>query len=198
MSFTAYSNCDPARRIPSIELMGPMAFSGVYAIRLNDHGMLEQPEQLWCPSIAQVLKHRNFLLSSDRLRQCDARTAESCRRLAGGSYAFNLGIVENGNYVTPQWNGQTHFAILADAPMLRPDGYRWYAHGGRGINILFDDGHVSFVRFTGEFDAIDNPYYNRDGKRAAGLDRDDSALGPSPLPPFPSLRTAPLNSLHAM
>lgn len=192
MALASFSNSDPNRRIPSIDLSGPLSFSGMYAVRLHDQGLLEKPQQLWCPSVVDVPVMHRFPFRSEQLKRAAPAEINFCRRVAGGTYAFNLGFVTDGVYATPQWNGQSHFAILADAPMFQTDATPWFAHGSEGINILFDDGHVSFIRFVGELDAMDDPFFNRKGYREAGLDRLDSSLGASPIAPFQSIHAAPL------
>lgn len=185
-AFEGFSNLDAFHRIPVIELEGPRAFSGIYALTLHDRGLLESPRYLWCPSISPIPPNAMRLRSVEELQRLDPQTLACVQRKAGGSYAYNLGWVEEDCYVTPTWSGERHYAILADAPVIKANGEHWYTHGGEGINILFDDGHVAFLQFHRVLDAIDDPYHNRNGERAAGIDRYDHSLGSSHLAPLPA------------
>ena len=71
---------------------------------------------------------------------------------------------------------------MADAPSLQLAGYRSTNHGGSGVNILYEDGHIRYVveyRIEG-----DDPFVNRLGWMEAGVDADDAVVAPSFAPPF--------------
>lgn len=176
------------QRIPAVAVEGPAAFAGVYAIRLNEAGLLESPARLICvsqprnpvysyqeplqlPSMAQIA-----LLSSDEI--------SFFQRVAGGDFAYNLGVVEAGRVMAPRLEGRSRFAILADAPVIREDSELFQAHGGQGLNILFEDGHVEFVTIHGwDQLSLDHPFRNRRGVHDVGVDVDDASLAPSHFAP---------------
>ncbi len=107
------------------------------------------------------------------------------QRLAGGHYAYNLGVYENGRYRAPKFEGRSSFAILGDAPISGqtlgndhgPRYFRWH-HAG-GANILYEDGSVRFVEPNCMRFVHDHPYLNHELRVEAGVHVDDATLAPS-------------------
>lgn len=106
------------------------------------------------------------------------------QRLAGGHYAYNLGVYEDGRYRAPKFEARSTFAVLGDAPISGQsldDGasrrFRW--HHGNGANILYEDGSVRFVEPHCMRFQHDHPYLNHDNLVEAGVHVDDAALAPS-------------------
>lgn len=60
----------------------------------------------------------------------------------------------------------------------------WLSHEGRGFNIVFEDGHVAFISLRGISPEGLAPYLNHAGSLEAGIEPNDSALGPSPFGPW--------------
>jgi prepilin-type processing-associated H-X9-DG protein len=60
----------------------------------------------------------------------------------------------------------------------------WVSHDGRGINIVFEDGHVAFVDLRNVSSELLEPYLNHAGSLEAGVEPNDSALGPSSRGPW--------------
>ena len=58
-------------------------------------------------------------------------------------------------------------------------------HRGQGQNVVYEDGRVKFLPQLPSSQFLDDPYHNRDGWVAAGVDRDDAVLGASSDPPLP-------------
>ena len=181
----------PDRRFPAVAQSGPEAFSGVYAVRLGSVGLLDSTSQLICVSMRGsegAWPHRIPRLPSiEELHEASPYRLVQWKKLVGGDYAYNLGIIERHGLVAPKNNGSSHFAILADSPLMAPSRQSLLAHGGRGVNILYDDGHVQFIcrrrlEQTGLLD--DHPFCNRLGDQEAGLDDQDASLAPSFFPPL--------------
>ena len=113
------------------------------------------------------------------------------QRIAGGHYAYNLGVIDNGKYRTPRCEWRSSFAVLGDIPIAgrqSADGVdvttlMW--HHGEGANILYEDGSVRHMRPRGMIDVYDHPYTNHRGSIAAGVNIDDASLGPSWYAPTP-------------
>ncbi len=120
----------------------------------------------------------------------DIKLLRFIQRVAGGHYAYNLGVIENGKYQTPRYEGRSSFAVLGDMPIAgrqSTDGVdvttlKW--HHGEGANILYEDGSVRHVR-PRSIDIYDHPYTNHRGSIAAGVNIDDASLGPSWYAPTP-------------
>ena len=106
------------------------------------------------------------------------------RELAGGSYGYSLGVMVAGKHEPPRNLGRDSFPLMSDAPLLfsapLSDGHHW----GRGLNMLFEDGHVVFLEIRDSRLSDDDPFHNRLGDVEAGLDRDDAVIGRSVSPPF--------------
>lgn len=64
------------------------------------------------------------------------------------------------------------------------DGLTWFSHEGRGFNIVFEDGHVAFVSLKGISPEALEPFLNHAGSLQAGVEPNDSALGPSHFGPW--------------
>jgi hypothetical protein len=58
-------------------------------------------------------------------------------------------------------------------------------HQGRGQNVLYEDGRVHFLPELPSARIFDDPYHNRDGWVAAGVDLNDAVLGASADHPLP-------------
>jgi len=181
-------------RVPEVPVDGPLAFAGVYAIRLNDAGLLQEKRTLWCPS-ASVARFSVVGIGERRLPSADElkRLPENKRRvwqhIAGGSYAYNLGVLIDSEHTMPSMDGLSDIAILADAPL--PSNVAtlvFSAHRGFASNVLYRDGRVRLMRLNHGYDGPDHPYLNRNGVTQAGIEYDDSALGASYLPPLGPVR----------
>jgi hypothetical protein len=182
-ALASFGEITSSRQFPAVDVDGPMAFAGVYSVRLADLGLLDQRRSFWCPSLTN--NDNIFIVpSSFQLRTASAEDLKLWQKLAGGSYAYNLGYVIDGRYHAPDLTDRSGVAILADAPLIRGDRDVWLVHAGQGMNILYDDGHTAFVRIDEQFALPDHPFFNRAGKREAGLDPRDSSLGISNQPPF--------------
>jgi hypothetical protein len=122
------------------------------------------------------------------------------QRSLGGDYAYNLGVSEMGNARAPKCEGRSHFAILADAPVMDAvagspviDGEQYIAHEGKGINVFYEDGRVVFVTTANLFETfpggtstalVDHPFRNQHGQHELGLHPQDASLAPSHFPPL--------------
>ncbi|MFN9594620.1 MAG: hypothetical protein ACK56G_18175 [Pirellulaceae bacterium] len=183
-SLSQFASLSPQRHLPQIALQGPMSFAGSYALQLNDAGILDDAGQLWCPSLGGLWLVQGSLPSESAMKKASDHFQSYWQQLAGGSYAYNLGYWSEGVYSAPRLDGRANYAILADSPLEDEGRDQWMVHGGRGINILFEDGQVRFVPVLPQLDLPDHPYFNRRGVREAGVDPDDSSLGPSQSPPM--------------
>jgi hypothetical protein len=75
--------------------------------------------------------------------------------------------------------------LAGDAPSNSRPRRASANHSDRGQNVLFEDGHVHFLRQLPTSPALDDPFHNRDGWVARGVDRDDAVLGASEDSPIP-------------
>ncbi len=52
-AITQFVMRDETERLPAVAERGPEAFAGIYAVRLNDAGLLPNPSLRWCPSLGR-------------------------------------------------------------------------------------------------------------------------------------------------
>lgn len=199
-----YVSRDPQNRLPQVAASGLEAYAGIYSMRLADAGLLPDPTERWCPSLnlpvgqtvanpASPTAGRIDLIAElpavSALSRMSVNDLQRVQQFAGGNYAYSLGVIGEHGYSSPRFEARTAFAVMADAPLFVSGqssdiGESRYSHGGQGINILYEDGAVRFVRVEA-FDALpDHPLRNHRGMTEAGVNIDDASLAPSPRPPF--------------
>lgn len=200
-----YAYRDGQNRLPPVAESGPEAHAGVYAMRLADAGLMPDPMKRWCPS-AELPSLESTLppLAAEpridwvrtlpavtTLAQMDVNELQRVQRLAGGNYAYSLGVVSEQGYGSPRFEARTSFAVMADAPLVvtpQQSGETTprFSHGDQGINVLYEDGAVRFVRVEALDSMPDHPFLNHNGKNEAGVNIDDASLAPSFRGPFNS------------
>ncbi|MBP88582.1 MAG: hypothetical protein CMJ64_18015 [Planctomycetaceae bacterium] len=170
---------------PKVPIEGNQAFAGIYGPVLRDSGYLSDPQYVICPSSTIAAHLADFEMPT--LIEIDGASGTALimiHRTAGGSYAYNLGVVVDGQYRAARNQGRTHFALMADSPSRQLAGYRSSNHGGRGQNFLYEDGHVQYVVECWSDTSQDHPFENRLGWTEAGVDANDAVVGPSFATPF--------------
>lgn len=183
MSLVDYAEGPGHGHFPAVPSTGNRAFAGVCVPVISDQGMLPNPGVLICPDSGLARRGQPF--RPPTLREIDLANSEEVlvlQRTSGGSYAFSLGVIENGQLVAVRNQSRPTFAILADSPW---DAYGESAHR-HGRNILYEDLHIEFVPDLAAADLPDNPYFNRMGRCEAGRDCNDAVVAPSYFPPLSS------------
>lgn len=236
VAMTQFASRNAQSRLPSVAPAGYQAFAGVYALRLHEAGLLDNPQKTLCPSVdrdafwpfesrpVSLLADEDFdgfdkptlvtlqtldELARDLMDGSEAaiddpaavlrvrRAIEKLRWIqltAGGQYSYTLGVRDGEHFSSPRFQSRSHFAVMSDAAItnvrnpsgVSPSTYHTtvLSHGGRGINVLYEDGHVGFLP-TESLDRIpDNPLLNHNGLIEAGVTIDDASLAPSWHPPF--------------
>ncbi|XZE22152.1 hypothetical protein SH449x_002069 [Pirellulaceae bacterium SH449] len=190
-SLHRFTDTNQRHQFPKIETQGPMSFAGIYVVRLHEAGLLGSTQFLWCPTSPRAT-FQVSIPSTAQLIQAPVDLHDSWRRFVGGSYAYNLGILDKGIYRTPS-SHDSDVPILGDLVCeedikanLRP-----IIHGACITNILYSDGKVRAVRLpslapstSNVASDVDHPYLNRALMNAAGLDTNDWCLGPSHRSPL--------------
>jgi len=174
----AYGNSD--RRVPNIDIHGPLSFAGIYPMRLKDAGLLVSSERVWCPATESIDLDQPVPTTFTFL-SASPSTRTNLRYTAGGNYAYNLGYVLSGQYITPTMESDNNFALIGDTILsMESTGDGPVVHGRNAANILFADGQIRHVRVD-RIDAVhvDHPYLNTEHKKAAGIGDQDCCLGPS-------------------
>ena len=170
---------------PEVPVEGQRSFAGIYGPILRDCGYLSDPRQVLCPSSTAAAQCADFEMPTlSDIDNASGTPLIVIQRTAGGSYAFSLGVVVDGKYRAVRNEGRTHFVLMADSPSRQLVGYRSSNHGGRGQNFLYEDGHVQYVVEWWTDTSQDHPFENRLGFTEAGIDIDDSVVGPTYASPF--------------
>jgi hypothetical protein len=181
-----FSNRQPDGNFPGPEASGARAAAGIYAPTLVSYQHV--PAKLFlCPSSPLVRSGSEFRVPTlDELDKATGQKLVALQQSMGGDYGYTLGYTQDGKLQKPCNSRRPGFALLADAPSDTQPGRVSANHRGRGQNLLYEDGHVQFLMKLPSPDLTDDPFHNRDGRVAAGLDCDDAVLGTSSDPPFPA------------
>ena len=180
--------------IPHVPAEGKESFAGIFAVILGEFHFIdpqELPQLLVCPGRVQVRDwEREAVLfglpipTRDQLLASPDELLTVLQRRVGGDFAYRLGYIDEWDrYRRWRIDYSSRSAILADAPSPFREFFQSENHGGRGQNVAFADGHVTFVCDCPEVDCGDKLFMNRHGYRAAGLDPIDNVLVPSEVGP---------------
>lgn len=170
---------------PKVPVDGNQSFAGIYAPLLVDAGYLQDEYLVLCPNVPLDARTDTWRLPTlVELDQASGPVLAELQQIAGGTYGYSLGFVDQGQYQAPPNLGRTYFAIMSDAPLSQFTSYSSENHGGRGQNFLYEDGHVSFVADVRAISLADHPFQNRLGWMEAGMDINDVVIAPSFTPPF--------------
>ncbi len=193
-AITQFVNRNQQERLPAVCESGPEAFAGVYAVRLNEAGLLDDPSIRWCPSLDPpgndevTLANLNKIVSIEDLHQASVDRLRQIQQFVGGHYAYTLGVIDHDQFSPPRYESRSSFAVMSDAPfagIANPyDLARRIGHSGTGINVLFEDGRVKFITVSALESMPDHPLLNHHGEVEAGVNVDDASLAPSWRPPF--------------
>lgn len=171
---------------PPIPSSGNMAVAGAYAPQLLNAGLIDGPQRIVCPSSS--LAEEGQLKSIPTLAQIkqtkDGKRLLILHRLMGGSYGYHLGHVEGGELQPTKNQNRTHFAMMSDAPNPDSPRHATLNHDGKGQNVLYEDGHVQFIR-TSQLHRLEEDFFsNDDGRVEAGKHENDAVVAPSQTPPL--------------
>ena len=162
---------------------------GVYLVEEDYATSNELAQLLLCRSspMADAIANHRMLIHIPTMRELETATpAQRCawKKSMSPCYAYLLGFVEGDRHCAVRNEHSCRKAVLADTPSDRLGNMISANHGGCGQNVLFQDGHVCYLkRCTAPKGQIDAIYLNDAGQQAAGLDRDDTVLGGSDTTP---------------
>jgi hypothetical protein len=168
---------------PQIPTKGPLAAAGVYAPVLLRDQYLTEAARVVCPGSSLAAQGKFHLPSLDELKSAAREKLVNLQLTMGGSYGYGLGYTTNGVYHDALNLHRSNFAVMADAPSLIRLDRQSDNHGGRGQNVLFEDGRVQFITTT-LINGADDIYSNNLGQLSAGLNPHDAVIAPSPIPPI--------------
>jgi hypothetical protein len=168
---------------PPVYDEGRYAGAGIYAPILASYQLVDGSHWFVCPG-SPLADDPDFRVPSlDELLGASFEELARLRAKMGGSYAFNLGFQENGHYQTPRNLDRPLYGVLADVPSETEHGRQSLNHGGRGQNVLHDDGSVGFYQSSRPHDRADDFFSNDLGQVAPGNHRNDAVLAPSDVLP---------------
>jgi hypothetical protein len=181
-----YSDLQADHSFPGPEVEGPRAAAGVVAPLLVSHKLVE-PRVFLCPATSVMRQAGEFVIPlPEELDAAVGQKLKALQQTMGGDYGYNFGYVDGGKLLRTCNLQRSDFALVGDAPSNSRPRRASGNHRGRGQNILFEDGHVKFLPLLPSSQLVDDPYHNRDGWVAPGVDRDDAVLGASADPPLPA------------
>jgi hypothetical protein len=183
-SLTQYSQINNGY-FPPVPTQGKLASAGIYAPTLADKGLLTDVSRVVCPESSLASKMEGFRVPTFReLELTPTAKVDGLRPVMGGSYGYNLGYVSNGKYQATKNLYRDNFAIMSDSPNPNDPNLLSSNHGGRGQNVLFENGSVQFLTSTKALNSNDDIFTNDDGLVAAGLNPNDSVIGASSAAPI--------------
>ncbi len=179
-----------SNRFPLVPISGSRSFAGVFAPILLEHQLLPpKSPPLICPGSALATQANDWSLPDlQEIDQAEGRRLVFLQNQAGGSYAYCVGYLENGRLRAVQNKGRATYALLSDSPSLFLPDRRSAHHGGRGQNILYEDGHIAFVTDLHVVPG-DHPLRNWEGFAETGVDSSDAVVLPSGSPPVVDVKS---------
>jgi prepilin-type processing-associated H-X9-DG protein len=152
---------------------------------LMESGSLPEPVSLSCPATGAPQA------CPWTLHDLQAMSPEEFRKSVeglGACYAYSLGYRTDDALVGLRFDPAkpiNRLPLMADCPAPDPQSGNSLNHGGKGQNVLFMDGHVSFCTERNVGVRGDDIFLNKAAQVAAGLDWTDSVLGRSSATPAP-------------
>jgi hypothetical protein len=170
---------------PRVPTQGNLAAAGIYAPVLAQNGLLTEVNRVVCPESNLAARMQGFRVPTyGELQLAPPAKIVDLRPTMGGSYGYNLGYMRNNEYQPTKNLYRDNFAIMSDAPNPNAVHLQSANHGGRGQNVLFENGNVQFLTTTTPLGSNDDIFTNDDGQVAAGRSANDAVLGGSSTAPI--------------
>ena len=171
--------------VPYVPPRGNLAAAGVYAPLLVEGGFVTDVQRFICP--AGPLPEPGDVFRVPTMKEMTTArgaTLAVLKRTCGGSYGYTLGYIDDGRHRGTRNRGRADYALMSDAPSHHLAGRQSSNHGGRGQNVLFENGRVQFL-VTCRVGACDDVFVSERGYVEAGAHRDDAVVGHSAAVPMP-------------
>lgn len=168
---------------PQLPERGRLAAAGLYAPILLRDGYLDDKRWILCPGSSLAGDPQFRIPSLEELQSAAGSELARLRAMMGGSFGYSLGYTDRGAYRNTRNLGRAMFALMADAPSQALPGYQSLNHGGRGQNVLFEDGHVRFLVTPRPSLPGDDFFVNDLGLIAPGNHCNDAVIGASDAAP---------------
>ena len=142
--------------------------------------MHARPRLFLCPTVGDEDQWTGWKPPEPKLvAEAAGRELTNMQRQMGGTYGYNLGYWSNGRYFPPRNLWRSYYPIMADSPSLTLAGRRSTNHGGNGLNVLFEDGHVQYMTDSQISPRKDSIFYSDRGRVEPGRHRNDAVIGES-------------------
>ena len=177
-----YSELEPSGSFPRVEQAGNRGVAGIYAPILVSKQLIRDPAVFVCPGTEISGAAPGRKLHTPTLEEIDKAEGDLLawlQRTMGGNYGYILGYRLNGDLAMPCNSRRCDYVLLSDAPNDQLPGRLSVNHAGRGQNVLYEDGHIKFIFTSPRLQFPDDPFYNLDGRVAAGLNSGDHVVGAS-------------------
>lgn len=173
---------------PQIPTSGNMSTASAFAPILLGAELLPDPKILLCPDSSlsgKFSKNETFRVPHPtEISQIDSsEELLKTQETMGGNYGYSLGYYQNGTYRPTENLRRSYFAVLSDAPGNAKESQQPDHHGGRGQNVLFEDGHVLFITQARTAGGRDNLFLNDANQIAAGLHPNDAVIAAGAVTP---------------
>jgi len=170
---------------PYIPPTGNLASAALYAPALFHSGLVSEKRRFLCPGCPRSDDPEFDIPTVQRLVAADGEQAKRMRETMGGSYSFTLGHLVDDRYVGTRNQGRPKFALLSDTPCTMQADTNSVNHTGNGQNVLFEDGHVEFLRTAScpQRTNSDNIFANDHGVLGPGAHVNDSVITPGWIQP---------------
>jgi hypothetical protein len=184
LSLLDYANMHGGRHLP-IPQDKKLGIAGIFGPTLLQSGYVSDPGIFLCNGSPSSQKSVPVIPTVEQIELAEGSDLARLQRMAGGDYAYNLGCLVNGKYMTARNSGRPNYALLADSPSHDLAGRTSSNHGGNGQNVFFEDGHYDFLVSP----VVDGAsiYENDQGIVAPGTCPEDCVVASSPTPIIQSI-----------
>jgi prepilin-type processing-associated H-X9-DG protein len=157
-----------------------LSVAGAYAPVLYNNQFVKRPRLFLCPTVMDEDKWIGWKPpASELVAEAAGRKLRKIQQQMGGTYGYNLGYWSNGRYFPPRNLWRAFYPIMADGPSPTRLGRRSTNHGGNGLNVLFEDGHVQYMTDSQISPRKDSIFYSDRGRVEPGRRRNDAVIGES-------------------
>ncbi len=195
IALTKYSDAHHGY-LPYVPPVGNLASSSTFAPRLVSAGLLDEPRILACPDSSAGRNKVRLIPNVEHLENAKATELKELHTTMSGDYRSTVGHISGDQYYPTRHLHRPYFAYAADAPRHHDQQRQSANHGGKGQNVLFDDGHVEFLktcRCTPK-DHPDDIFVNASGEVAPGLNPDDAVIAEDGFQVPPNIKVRPVSS----
>jgi hypothetical protein len=183
MALHQYATLDPQRRFPYAR-PGRFNRAGIYAPTLVDSQLILDPRAFQCASQGGDVPQ---IPTREEIESAEEDVYALLVEAMGGHFGYSMGYIQNDQFVPPRDQRRNRHPLLSDKPSDERPGRTTANHGGKGQNVMCEDGCVTWCPTVPLAPHADDPYHNRMGQVAPGVDPEDAVLGASADVVLPTL-----------